>query len=154
MHHFLVFAIFNHSVAVLTLNALKLVEQFAQFFQCEVVGPSLVLPHVEVFFQFWIAHALRCKSKLSQVIPAVVSKVQNSPCRQLIVDLRNNFFEVFGGDSWKNEYKYSKLGSLTWEGNLLIDEVAAFCVYEFFFVKDVFLHEVYRMLCKIAALHF
>lgn len=154
MHHFLVFTIFYHSVAVLALNAIELAKQFPQFFQRKIIGPRSIRTHVEVILKFRITHTFCCKSKLSQIVSAVVPKVQNSPSRKLLVDLRNNFFEVFWGDSRQNKYQNSKLGCLGRKRNLLIDKVAAFGIDELLIVKHVFLYKIYRMLCEVAALNF
>lgn len=104
MHGLVVLSILNNTVMVLALDALKtdcvLPVEAAKYvldlFLCEVVGTGFVVAHIEVVLQF------RClslsKSQLSQVVSPIVSEVEDSTWKQLVVNLTSHCLVILWRD--------------------------------------------------------
>ena len=87
VHRLLFFAVLNDSQMALALYDLEasggaicptieIAENVLDFILSEVIGASLVIPHVEVVTQ--LGHLLRCKPQLGQIVPAIASEVEDS----------------------------------------------------------------------------
>jgi len=104
MHRLLIFTVLNNPVVVRTLDALEaglaltpeVAENVLDLILEEVVRTSLVVANVKVLTK--LRQFLRRESQLSQIVPAIISEVEDSSRRKLVIDLASHGFVLFRRD--------------------------------------------------------
>lgn len=155
MHLYIVFPILYQSVVILIFNLMEAstLKYFFDFFNCEIISTRLVTADVKVLFQFLILSTL-CKSELCEIIPPVVSEIQNSTLwGHLVINLFSYWLKVFRWYCWHYEQEYSKICQLWLERQcLIVYKVANLRVYICHVVLLILLDEIYSSRWEITAI--
>ena len=157
MHSLFLFVILDDSVMVFTLDALKsllaiskVAEYVLDFFLSEIVGSCFVSSNIEIIFQF--GDLLRGESELSQVVPTVVTEVEDSTRGQLVVDLLSDALVIRRLNGREDKDELPKRCRERRERYLFVHQITRLCINVLLLPELVFFDEVDGSLSKVTAL--
>jgi len=109
VHPLLLLPVFDHTIAVLVFNRFEsnVSEQLLDFFKGEIVSSSFIMADVEVLSKLLIASF--GEAQLRHIVPAIVSKVDNTTRLHLVTELLHDVGILFRSDSRKNKQEEGEL---------------------------------------------